>query len=291
MNGQDASGSVEHLAPPPPGEGKHGGAVYDAATYALRQGFRPLLLDLAVPVGLTGPAPVIIWMHGGAFWSGDRRFLPDTLRPGSIPEALLAAGLATATIDYRLSGEALFPAQLDDVLAAWEYLHTYSQQLNIDTGRVGLWGESAGAMLAALAGLAVTPGARPAVPPAQAVVCWYPPTDLLGPDLSPEATDSPEALLLGGAPASLPALATRASAVANVRAGAPPFLLVHGEADALVPASQSRALHDALRQAGNDSTLRLVPGAGHCFEDVDDTDSLVREAVAYLAERLAGPRT
>ena len=287
MNGQDVSGPVEHLVPPPPGDGPYGGAVYDAVTYALRPGFRPLLLDLTVPVGLAGPPPVVIWVHGGAFLSGDRRFLPDTLRPGSVPRALLAAGLATATIDYRLSGEALFPAQLDDVLAAWEYLHTYRKQLNIDTGRLGLWGESAGAMLAALAGLAVAPGSGPVLPQAGAVVCWYPPTDLLGPDLSPEATDSPEALLLGGAPATLPALAGRASAVANVRAGAPPFLLVHGDADPFVPASQSRALHDALRKAGNDSTLRLVPDAGHCFTGFDDPDSLIREAVAFLVERLA----
>jgi acetyl esterase/lipase len=281
--------STEHSVPPPPTIGPHGGAAYQAVTFALRPGFRPLLLDLAVPDGLAGPAPVVVWLHGGAFLSGDRRFLPDTLRPGSVPRALLAAGLATATIDYRLSGEARFPAQLNDVLTAWEYLHTYRERLNIDTGRLALWGESAGAMLAALAGLTVA--ADSAAPQAKAVACWYPPTDLRSPDLSPEATDSPEALLLGGAPATLPALATRASPVANVRAGAPPFLLVHGDADPFVPASQSRALHDALRKAGNDSTLRLVPGAGHCFTDCADPDSLIREAVAFLAERLAGTRT
>jgi dipeptidyl aminopeptidase/acylaminoacyl peptidase len=71
-----------------------------------------------------------------------------------------------------------------------------------------------------------------------------------------------------------------------VRAGAPPFLLVHGEADALVPAGQSRRLHDALTETGNDSTLHLVREAGHCFTGSINPDSLVCEAVEFLVERL-----
>ncbi|GAA5022624.1 hypothetical protein GCM10025734_79070 [Kitasatospora paranensis] len=200
-----------HLAPVPPRPAPDGGRVFEGLSYALREGFRPLLLDLHVPPAGGGPAPVVVWIHGGAFLSGDRRHLPETLTPGSLFEAFTAAGIAVATIDYRLSGEAVFPAQLDDVRSAIAYLRYYADVLGIDTGRLGASGESAGGALAALAALTPQVGGGPgeASPPGiAAAVLWYPVTDLALRDAT--AVDSPEAKLLGGAPAELPEQAAAA---------------------------------------------------------------------------------
>lgn len=149
-------------------------------TYATVPGFRPLLLDLHRPAD-PAPAPVVVWIHGGGFQSGDRRYLPDTLEPGSLFAAATSAGLAVATIDYRLSGEAHFPAQLADVSAALDYLRCHTVELGLDGERIAIWGESAGGTLAALA--ALTDGGL------RAAVCWYPLTDLMA--RWPERTDSP----------------------------------------------------------------------------------------------------
>lgn len=249
-------------------------------TYATVPGFRPLLLDLHRPAD-PAPAPVVVWIHGGGFQSGDRRYLPDTLEPGSLFAAATSAGLAVATIDYRLSGEAHFPAQLADVSAALDYLRCHTVELGLDGERIAIWGESAGGTLAALA--ALTDGGL------RAAVCWYPLTDLMA--RWPERTDSPEALLLGGAPADLPELAALAGPVARVGPGAPPFLLVHGTADAMVACSQSEWLHELLLKAGGRSTYLPVPGADHCFAGFADVPSLVEASVAFLAREFAQQRT
>nr|WP_255671879.1 alpha/beta hydrolase [Glycomyces amatae] len=248
---------------------------YKDVVYAQLPGFRPLLLDLRVPSG-DGPFPLAVWIHGGAFLFGDRRFLPDTVPPGSVFDALIEAGIAVATIDYRFSGEAVFPAQLDDVKAALAYLRASAEDCNLDTGRIGVWGESAGGHLAALAGL--TDGAI------AAVVAWYPLTDLSV--LDPHDPETPMAKLIGGAPAELPALAAQASPVSHVSAAAPPFLLVHGTADDVLPLSQSEVLHELLTAAGANSTFLPVEGADHTFEGHDDIAGLIAASVAFLAKAL-----
>ncbi|MEV6205483.1 alpha/beta hydrolase [Streptomyces sp. NPDC051771] len=241
-------------------------------SYAEIPGFRPLLLDLRVPPG-EGPFPLVVWIHGGAFLYGDRRFLPDTVPAGSVFEALLEADMAVATIDYRFSGEAPFPAQLDDVGAALDCLRSRAGEFGLDAGRIGLWGESAGGHLAALAGL--TDGG------VSAVVAWYPLTDLGA--LDPHDPGTPMAQLLGGPPAELPALAAAASPVSHVSASAPPFLLVHGTADEELPHSQSETLHRLLLAAGASSTFLPVEGAGHTFTGHDDVPGLIATSVAFLA--------
>lgn len=248
---------------------------YKDLAYAQIPGYRPLLLDLRVPPG-PGPFPLTIWIHGGAFLFGDRRFLPDTLRPGSVFDALIEAGIAVATIDYRFSGEALFPAQLDDVNAALAYLRDSAEDYNLDAERIGLWGESAGGHLAAMAGL--TDGAI------AAVVAWYPLTDLSV--LDPRNPETPMAKLIGGPPAQLPALAAQAGPVNHVSSSASPFLLVHGTADEALPFSQSEVLHELLVAAGANTTLLPVEGAGHTFEGHDDIPGLIDVSVAFLAQAL-----
>ena len=165
-----------------------------------------------------------------------------------------------ASLDYRLSGEARFPAPLEDVAAGLGWLRTHAEHLGIDPTRIVLWGESAGGHLAALLGL-TDPGVR-------AVVDWYGPADLttVAADaaaggisaVDPGAPDSREALLLGVAPSSDPERARAASPVTHVHADAPPFLLLHGTADRLVPTRQSERLGAALDERRRRDDARAV---------------------------------
>lgn len=233
-------------------------------------GFRPLELDLHLPPG-PGPYPAIVYLHGGGWRRGSRR----TTIPATLCESLAERGFAVAAADYRLSGEARFPAQLDDVRAAIAWLRS-----EVDCVRTFLWGESAGAHLALLAAL---DGGD-----VDGVVAWYPPTDLLGlaDDLTGVADGSREAGLLGAAPRDNPDLAKRASPLTFARRGAPPILLMHGDADDLVPATQSVRLAEALQAAGAPVELDLVPGARHMWTDARDVGAIVDRSAEFLRRRL-----
>jgi acetyl esterase/lipase len=221
-------------------------------------GFRPLELDLHLPPG-PGPFPAVVYLHGGGWRRGSRR----TTIPAVLCSTLASRGFAVAAADYRLSGEARFPAQLDDVRAAVAWV-----QSEVDCTRTFLWGESAGAHLALLT--ALDGGA------VDGVVAWYPPTDLLTLG-GPRETE-----LLGVAPKDDPDLARRASPLSFVRADAPPILLVHGDADDLVPATQSIRLASALRDAGAPVELDLVPGARHMWAGAPDVGAIVERSVEFL---------
>jgi acetyl esterase/lipase len=248
-------------------------------------GFRPLELDLYVPAGLEGPVPVVVYVHGGGWQRGSRRD-PPPLLDADFYDQIAAQDLAVAAVDYRLSGEARFPAPLQDVRAAVGWVRDHAAAYGLDPGRVFLWGDSAGghlALLAALTGSAV--GAA-----VGAVVAWFPVTDLVGmafdlaeagriPDPGP---DSREARLLGAPAASVPDLARQASPVAHVRADAPPVLLMHGTADDLVPAAQSIRLAEALDRAGARVELELVPGASHFWKGTGDIAAIIARSVAFL---------
>jgi acetyl esterase/lipase len=244
-------------------------------------GFRPLELDLYVPLGLEGPVPVVVYVHGGGWQRGSRREPPPLLGP-DFYDQIAGRGLAVAAVDYRLSGEACFPAPLEDVRAAVGWVRDHAADYGLDPGRVFLWGDSAGghlALLAALTGSAVG-----------AVVAWFPVTDLAGlpadvadaggvPDSGP---DSREARLLGAPAASVPDLARQASPVAHARADAPPVLLMHGTADDLVPAAQSIRLAEALDRAGARVELELVSGASHFWKGAGDVAAIIARAVEFL---------
>ena len=183
---------------------------FGGLAYAAPLGFRPLLLDLYRPAG-PDPAPLVVFMHGGGWLRGDRSMVSPQFaswRPG--PLARLAAdGFAVASVDYRLSGEARFPAQLEDVSAAVDWLTGQAAEYGFDASRIVLWGESAGAHLAALLGLQST-GSR-----VRGVVDWYGPADLLALDeevgaagaLTDDPLDSRQARLLGAPVAAQPAAA------------------------------------------------------------------------------------
>lgn len=234
----------------------------------------PLLLDIVLPPAATTRVPVVLWLHGGGWFTGDRTMAPN------LPRHFAARGMAMASIDYRLSGQAPHPAQLHDVRAAIRYLRREAGWCGIDPNAIGLWGSSAGGHLAALAGVTGHLAALPGEPDAdrgpharvQAVSEGYGPVDLglviaEGEQLNPNLTvdDSPEARLLGGSPHRLTEQARSASPLTYVTIEAPPFLIAHGTADGLVPPTQSVLLHEALAAAGAESTLYLVDGFRHGF--------------------------
>ncbi|HMH91759.1 MAG TPA: alpha/beta hydrolase, partial [Streptosporangiaceae bacterium] len=147
-----------------------GVTVHRDVIFASPAGFRPLSLDLYVPAR---PAEAVcLYLHGGGWRVGGRADGPGRAKnwSPSFFEQVAALGLAVASIDYRLSGEAVFPAQRDDVAAAARYLAARRGDHGITASRTVAWGVSAGGHLAALHAL-TSPGV-------DAVVCWYPPTDL-----------------------------------------------------------------------------------------------------------------
>jgi len=246
--------------------------------YSAAPGREPTLLDLYTPDGVALP-PLVVWIHGGGFVSGDRVHLPDTLSPGSVFGALTAGGLACASIDYRLAPAAHYPEPVRDVREAIGFLLERAQRYGYDADRLGVWGESAGGLLALTASLTV--------PQVKAVVAWYPPTDILAMphDAGERAT---EAALLGVPAKSAPELAAEASPITQVTEAAPPVFLLHGDADGVVPVSQSLRMHERLLDVGADSTLRIVPGADHCFGNYPDVPGLINASVDFLASRLRG---
>jgi acetyl esterase/lipase len=294
------AGPARYLPPNDPMKRDDGALHYSGLTYAVAFGYRPLQLDLWVPAG-EGPAPLVVWVHGGGFMFGDRRILPETFRPNQVFDALLDAGLAVASIDYRHALEAPFPAQLQDAKAAVRYLREFADDLGISTERVGAIGESAGGHIVASLGLSAhradLEGTHGVVGPPSAVdvvVDWYGVADLpamprrtppphVAAKLPQELLVAPEDQLTRGLEGQ--ALAD-ASPITHVTADAPPFLLVHGTADWLVPYAQSEALHAALTAAGVEARLVPVEGAQHIFDGSDDIDGLVALSVDYLVEHL-----
>jgi acetyl esterase/lipase len=266
---------------------------FGGLAYAAPLGFRPLLLDLYRPAAVADPAPaLVVFVHGGGWVRGDRSMVSPSFagwRPGPLAR-LAAEGFAVASVDYRLSGEARFPAQLEDVSAAVEWLAGRAEEYGFDAGRIVLWGESAGAHLAALLGLR-SPGRR-----VRGVVDWYGPADLAALDvqvgaagaLTEDPLDTREARLLGAPVAEVPELARAASPISHVRAGAPPFLIAHGTADRAVPFRQSEALAAALAEAGVEVRLEAVDGAGHMWAGVADLTPLYDAVVAFAREVTGG---
>jgi acetyl esterase/lipase len=245
--------------------------------FAEREGFRALELDLYRPnAAADGPHPLLVYVHGGGWRQSHRNRAPRETRDWSrgFFDRLTDAGFVVATPAYRFSGEARFPAQLDDVVEALRWLRDDADDLGVDAARTYLWGASAGGHLAALAALS-----RDA-PGVAGAVCWYPITDLLALDAA--TTDSFEAQLLGGPIGERADLARAASPVTHVHAAAPPFLLQHGEADTWVPCDQSIRLADRLRAVGVPVALETVPGADHFFAGSPDVEAIFDRAVDFL---------
>jgi acetyl esterase/lipase len=246
-----------------------------------RPGAKELLLDLYLPPpGREKPA-LVVWIHGGAWRTGSKAEPPMRF--------LVGRGFALASISYRLSQEAIFPAQLHDCKAAIRWLRAHENDYGYDAARIGVVGASAGGHLAALlgttGGIAELEGNIGAVGPSSrvnAVVDFFGPTDLLQMSKFPskldhDGPDSPESQLIGTPVQQNPAKAERANPIRYITADDPPFLIVHGDQDPLVPLNQSTLLSDALRRAGVPAELRILRGGGHggtLFTSPDVLDSV-----------------
>lgn len=293
-----------HDAPlPAPQIGVDGVRGFGGVPYAALPGVRPLELDLYLPSEAPAPVPVVVFVHGGG-WRMGRRGSTGPAYAGRSPspfEQLAAAGIAVASIDYRLSGEATWPAQLHDVKAAVRWLRARANEIGIDPDRIAAWGESAGGHLVALlgltgeaadgAGLEGEVGITGPSSAVAAVVAWYPPTDLaampgdLGTD--PTSADTREAQLVGAPLASAPDVTASASPITHVRPGAPPFLLLHGRSDRAVPCVQSERLRDALVAAGNTVDLATYADADHMWLGAPEVaDQALHRTVEFLQRQL-----
>ncbi|MEJ3403275.1 alpha/beta hydrolase [Rathayibacter sp. YIM 133350] len=274
--------------------GLEGARHFSDVAYARIAGFRPLLLSLAVPVAATAaePVPVVLYLHGGAFLWGAHN---DPLF--GIGSALLARGIAVASAQYRLLGEALYPAAQHDVSAAIRWLKTEGPSLGLDATRVGVMGESAGGHLAVFAGTNSTDaalngsiGAQGTDATVSAAVGWYPVTDFSLYDDDPFPADAPPVeqwpapIRPDGAPSAYD-IARWASPVNHVTASAAPMLLVHGDADTTVPLEHSHVLASALSAVGVDAELVVVPGGEHVFPGMK-TGWISARTAAFFAERL-----
>lgn len=234
--------------PPHSGESVHRDIVF------ARTPQRDLKLDLYVPETKTKePPPVVIWMYGGS-WKFGWKDIHVVLRD------LSHHGFAVASIQYRFSKEAPFPAQLQDARAAVAWLQENGARYGVDGSRIGVSGESAGAHIAALLGVLDGP------PDIRAVCAFSPPANLVA--LYEKHAWTGNQTIANLLRARLPAhndLAAAASPTFNVRRGASPFLILHGRLDPLVPVQQSEELNDALHAHGVESTLKVFPNKAHWF--------------------------
>jgi acetyl esterase/lipase len=255
-----------------------------------------LLMDIYMPTAGTPPYPCVLWIHGGGWQSGTHNNVPGGATP------LLASGVVIASVSYRLSGDAIFPAQIHDVKGAVRFLRANAATYNLDTSRFGSWGSSAGGHLSALLG---TSGGVPALEGTsggnlgfssrvQAAVDYFGPTNIIninldtttppGSTLDHDAPTSPESRLVGwddpgqgigdirtnlGNPnppyPALVLLCAQVNPITWISADDPPMFISHGTNDTTVPIKQSVRLADGLFAAAKFHDSRPVPGAGHGF--------------------------
>ena len=259
------------------------GEVHRDLVYAQVDGVS-LQLDVYMPSNPDGKYPLIVWIHGGAWRAGGKARCPAT--------SFAERGFVVASIDYRLSQKAIFPAQIMDCKAAIRWLRGNSAKYHIDKQKVGVWGSSAGGHLVALLGTSggigkwdQVGGHRDQSSRVTCVVDFFGPTDFLqmdkhalpGSRLTHDAANSPESQLVGGAIQDHPDKVAQTNPITFVTDDDPPFLIVHGDKDPLVPVHQSRLLYDALTKTRVDATLHIVEGAGHGFGRNEKVDAMVRE--------------
>jgi acetyl esterase len=236
-----------------------------------------LRLDASIPDG-KGPFPCAIVVHGGGWVRGDRR-----IDVAPLFQPLSDAGIAWFSISYRLASDPLhFGVAIDDVVAAIRFVRDHAAEYRIDPDRMALIGESAGGQLAGMAAFADAS--------VKAVVLLYAPTDLVALLNSSELIPSSIRDTLKDTPFEglLIARLAQLSPISKVRPGMPPFLLIHGTADPLVPFEQSRAMCNKMRSVGASCELFPVPGAGHGLRRWE-SNSYKQKMIQWLQEQLVTP--
>jgi len=257
-------------------------------------------IDLYLPNEGEGPFPTLFFIHGGAFMMGDKA-------DGQLNAALggVKRGYAVVSVNYRLSGEAPFPAAVQDVKAALRLIRIRAEEFRLDATRIAAWGGSAGGNLAAMLGTSSgnaefddaslgNPGVSTAV---KAVICWFPALDFLAMDAQFKASgkgranhseaDSPESRYLGQPIATVPDKAKAADPASYLDPSDPPFFIQHGDADALVPTEQSIVFAARARAVlGEDKVVfSLLPGAGH-GDPAFETPQNLEKVFAFLDRHL-----
>ncbi len=223
----------------------------------------PLSLDIIQPEPLPeGRMPVVLYIHGGGWMGGNRKGERNTF--------LAAHGFFTISIDYRLSNQAIYPAQIEDAKAAVRWVRANAEHYHLDPEHIGVWGHSSGAHLATLLGTsAQIPELEGNSPPqhfsshVQAVVDMCGPTDLSQMGGWHNLPDSPDARLLGGLVQEHLDLVRLANPITYVHSDLPPFLLFHGTQDEIVPLNQSELLYEALTKVGADVTFIPMQDENH----------------------------
>jgi len=247
------------------------------------------LLDIYLPANAKGKVPLVILVHGGGWLSNDK-YADIGYMKKTVAE-IVSSGYALASIDYRFSTQAVFPAQMLDCNRAVSYLYDNADKYGFDKNRFAVMGFSAGGHLASLVGLSKNNGIAAFFMPGtsksfsfKAVVDFYGPAELI---LFPGSNDakSPEALLIGAAPLARPDLAKAASPITYVDKNDPPFLIIHGEKDQLVSPKQSQLLSSWLNVAGVQNELVIVKDAPH-FGEMFDSDEVRTKVMNFLRERL-----
>lgn len=252
------------------------------------------LLDIYLPPNVGSKTPLIVWVHGGAWMLNDKYadmgYMANTIK------GFIDSGYALASIDYRYSTEAVFPAQIQDCNLAMEYLYQHADEYKLDRNRIAVIGFSAGGHLASLMALSgnnkvkefYAGGARPHFR-IKCVLDFYGPSDLVAlgssPDTSINNARNPVSILLGALPLERPDIARRASPIAYVDKNDPPFLIVQGEKDESVPYTQSKMLSSWLTLAGVKNQLIIVPNAPH-YGPMFDTESIRQNVFKFLAVNL-----
>ncbi len=268
--------------------------------YAVVDGSK-LPLDLYIPEKAAAkgkPLPVVVWIHGGGWKGGSKG-------TAGIARGLVGHGYAIVDVEYRLSDEALFPAQVEDCKAAVRWIRANADKYGLDPDHIGAMGRSAGGHLVAFLGTSGdtkefdTDSNAGYSSRVQAVVNLWGATDILqmdahslpGGKTTHDSADSPEARLLGGPMQQEPyrSLAVKVNPIKYIAKGQkmPPFLMVHGEVDELVPVHQSKLLHAALKKVGAETTVHIVPNAGHGLKGGEmDYDELCEMAAVFFDKHL-----
>jgi len=281
--------SVFAQPPDRPGRRLPPGVTVERDLAYVKDGHERQKLDLYLPEKKSDAnLPLIIWVHGGGWQGGSKANCPAV--------RYVRDGYAVASVGYRLSGDAIFPAQIEDCKAAVRWLRAHADEYGLDANRFAAWGSSAGGHLVALLG---TSGGVTELDvgehldqssAVQAVVDYYGPADFVAFVKTPRyerhsRDDAPEAKLLGGPVLEKLDLATKASPVTYVDEKDPPFLIVHGSADPVVPSNQSELLNEALQKAKVSVELKILPDARHGGPEFNSRE--VAELVSkFFAEHL-----
>lgn len=266
-----------------------------------RSGDVDLKMDLAKPATGAGPFPALVCIHGGAWHAGDKAAYEPFVRQ------FAAAGYVAAAVGYRFAPAHKWPAQIEDVKCAVRFLRAHAKELNIDPGRIGAMGDSAGGHLALLLGLMDpkdglegTGGHPEQSSKAQAVVNFYGPTDMrtwsplpqgekdfqgwFGPGGSQTLLES----FTGTSDRKAPVMA-QVSPVTFIDKHDPPVLTFHGTKDPVVQFEQGQLLHKALEEAGVSQKLVTLEGEGHGFGG-EQLASTLKQTIAFFDRTLKGTK-